>query len=200
MNLLNAPVAVWIHGGGYREGWGSEPEFDAQEWAARDVILVSINYRLGIFGFMAHPELSAESPYGVSGNYGMNKPYALLPDPVNQSLKKLSVLPNAEMTVTYKGVGRVKEGTFLFSDFLVKGAKAGGVTLTKKEIASIRIKPCKLVPDGRKPEGEGAPEEAEDTVELTEEEAPKEIPVKAEPKPAKKAGADDMPGLFDDVD
>ena len=130
----------------------------------------------------------------------MNKPYALLPDPVNQSLKKLSVLPNAEMTVTYKGVGRVKEGTFLFSDFLVKGAKAGGVTLTKKEIASIRIKPCKLVPDGRKPEGEGAPEEAEDTVELTEEEAPKEIPVKAEPKPAKKAGADDMPGLFDDVD
>ena len=66
-----APVAVWIHGGGYREGWGSEPEFDAQEWAARDVVLVSINYRLGIFGFMAHPELSAESPDGVSGNYGI---------------------------------------------------------------------------------------------------------------------------------
>ena len=66
-----APVAVWIHGGGYREGWGSEPEFDAQEWAARDVVLVSINYRLGIFGFMAHPALSAESPYGVSGNYGI---------------------------------------------------------------------------------------------------------------------------------
>ena len=66
-----APVAVWIHGGGYREGWGSEPEFDAQEWAARDVVLVSINYRLGIFGFMAHPALSAESEYGVSGNYGI---------------------------------------------------------------------------------------------------------------------------------
>ena len=66
-----APVAVWIHGGGYREGWGTEPEFDAQEWAARDVVLVSINYRLGIFGFMAHPALSAESEYGVSGNYGI---------------------------------------------------------------------------------------------------------------------------------
>ncbi|MDO5443949.1 MAG: carboxylesterase family protein, partial [Bacteroidia bacterium] len=65
------PVAVWIHGGGYREGWGSEPEFDAQEWAARDVVLVSINYRLGVFGFLAHPELSAESPDGVSGNYGI---------------------------------------------------------------------------------------------------------------------------------
>lgn len=65
------PVALWIHGGGYREGWGSEPEFDAQEWAAKDVVLVSINYRLGVFGFLTHPELSAESPNGVSGNYGI---------------------------------------------------------------------------------------------------------------------------------
>ena len=65
------PVALWIHGGGYREGWGSEPEFDAQEWGARDVVLVSINYRLGVFGFLTHPELSAESPNGVSGNYGI---------------------------------------------------------------------------------------------------------------------------------
>ena len=65
------PVALWIHGGGYREGWGSEPEFDGQEWAAKGVILVSINYRLGVFGFMTHPELTAESPQKVSGNYGI---------------------------------------------------------------------------------------------------------------------------------
>lgn len=65
------PVALWIHGGGYREGWGSEPEFDAQEWADKGVVLVSINYRLGIFGFLTHPELSAESEHGVSGNYGI---------------------------------------------------------------------------------------------------------------------------------
>ena len=65
------PVAFWIHGGGYREGWGSEPEFDGQEWANKDVVLVSINYRLGVFGFLCHPELSAESPHGVSGNYGI---------------------------------------------------------------------------------------------------------------------------------
>lgn len=66
-----AAVALWIHGGGYREGWGSEPEFDAQEWAAKDVVLVSINYRLGVFGFLTHPELAAESENGVSGNYGI---------------------------------------------------------------------------------------------------------------------------------
>ena len=65
------PVALWIHGGGYREGWGSEPEFDGLEWALKDVVLVTINYRLGIFGFMTYPELSAESPNHVSGNYGI---------------------------------------------------------------------------------------------------------------------------------
>ena len=65
------PVALWIHGGGYREGWSSEPEFDAQEWAGKDVVLVSVNYRLGVFGFLTHPELSAESEHGVSGNYGI---------------------------------------------------------------------------------------------------------------------------------
>ncbi|MCQ2157800.1 MAG: carboxylesterase family protein, partial [Bacteroidales bacterium] len=52
-------------------GWGSEPEFDGQEWANKDVVLVTLNYRLGVFGFLTHPELNAESPHGVSGNYGI---------------------------------------------------------------------------------------------------------------------------------
>ncbi len=65
------PVALWIHGGGYREGWGTEPEFDGQEWGSKDVVLVSINYRLGVFGFLCHPELSKESAHNVSGNYGI---------------------------------------------------------------------------------------------------------------------------------
>lgn len=65
------PVILWIHGGGSREGFGSEPEFDGQEIAARDVVLVTINYRLGVFGFLAHPELTAESGHNASGNYGL---------------------------------------------------------------------------------------------------------------------------------
>ena len=64
-------MALWIHGGGFREGWGSEPEFDGQEWGAKDVVLVSINYRLGVFGFLVHPALTAESPHHSSGNYGI---------------------------------------------------------------------------------------------------------------------------------
>ena len=47
------------------------PEFDGQEWGNKDVVLVSINYRLGVFGFISHPELSKESGHGVSGNYGI---------------------------------------------------------------------------------------------------------------------------------
>ncbi len=66
------PVAMWIHGGGYREGFAFEPEMDGGEyWASHGVILVSVTYRLGIIGFFSHPLLSAESPHGVSGNYGL---------------------------------------------------------------------------------------------------------------------------------
>ncbi|MBO7552655.1 MAG: carboxylesterase family protein [Bacteroidaceae bacterium] len=64
------PVAMWIHGGAYDHGWSYEKEMDGEAWAQHDVILVTINYRVGIFGFMAHPLLSAEDANGVSGNYG----------------------------------------------------------------------------------------------------------------------------------
>jgi para-nitrobenzyl esterase len=66
------PVAIWIHGGGYREGFAFEPEMDGgEDWAARGVILVTVTYRLGVMGFFSHPLLSAESPHRVSGNYGL---------------------------------------------------------------------------------------------------------------------------------
>ena len=66
------PVAMWIHGGGYREGFAYEPEMDGgEDCASRGVILVQVTYRLGILGFLSHPLLSAESPNSVSGNYGL---------------------------------------------------------------------------------------------------------------------------------
>lgn len=64
------PVAFWVHGGAYFNGYGHEITMDGDAWANLDVILVTINYRLGIFGFLAHPELSAETKDGTSGNYG----------------------------------------------------------------------------------------------------------------------------------
>ena len=65
------PVMVWIHGGAYMHGHGHEIEFDGEAFCRRGVILVTFNYRLGIMGYFAHPELSKKSINGVSGNYGL---------------------------------------------------------------------------------------------------------------------------------
>ena len=65
------PVIFWIHGGGFMTGYGHSAHFDGEHFARQGVILVTINYRLNIFGWMVHPELDAESPEGVSGNYGL---------------------------------------------------------------------------------------------------------------------------------
>jgi para-nitrobenzyl esterase len=65
------PVLVWIYGGGFNGGSTSEPVYSGERLAKKGVVLVSIAYRVGQLGFMAHPELSAESPNHVSGNYGL---------------------------------------------------------------------------------------------------------------------------------
>jgi para-nitrobenzyl esterase len=65
------PVMVWIHGGGFTIGGSSQSAYDGEPLAAQGVVLVSINYRLGVFGFLAHLALDQESPHGVSGNYGL---------------------------------------------------------------------------------------------------------------------------------
>ncbi len=64
------PVFVWIYGGGLSSGSANCAIYDGEEMAKKGVVFVSFNYRVGVFGFMAHPELSEESEYNVSGNYG----------------------------------------------------------------------------------------------------------------------------------
>ncbi|WP_316738785.1 carboxylesterase/lipase family protein [Pedobacter aquatilis] len=65
------PVYIFIHGGSFIHGDGSQPAYDGESMAKQGIVYVSINYRLGIFGFMAHPELCKESEHGASGNYGL---------------------------------------------------------------------------------------------------------------------------------
>lgn len=65
------PVLVWIHGGGFAAGATAEPLYSGEQLAKKGVVVVTIDYRLGVFGFLAHPGLSAESSMHVSGNYGM---------------------------------------------------------------------------------------------------------------------------------
>lgn len=72
------PVMVYFYGGGFQAGDGSEYRYDGESMAKRGIVAVTINYRLGIFGFFAHPELTKESPHRSSGNYGLMDQHAAL--------------------------------------------------------------------------------------------------------------------------
>ncbi len=74
------PVLVWIHGGGFTAGSGEVPIYDGRALAARGVVVVTINYRLGVFGFLAHPALTAEAGAsgGAPGNWGLQDQVAAL--------------------------------------------------------------------------------------------------------------------------
>ena len=65
------PVMVWIHGGAFQNGFGHEIEFDGDAYAKKGIILVTLNYRLGMCGFLSHPLLTAENSGKGSGNYGL---------------------------------------------------------------------------------------------------------------------------------
>lgn len=72
------PVMVWIYGGGFTYGSGSHPSYDGEALARRGIVVVTLNYRMGLFGFMAHPQLSAESTTRSSGNYALQDQIAAL--------------------------------------------------------------------------------------------------------------------------
>jgi para-nitrobenzyl esterase len=65
------PVLVYIFGGGFQNGDGSEPRYDGESMARKGMVAVSVNYRTNIFGFFVHPELTKESPHHAAGNYGL---------------------------------------------------------------------------------------------------------------------------------
>ena len=70
-NTKDLPVLVYFYGGGFVAGDASEPRYDGEAMAKKGIVVVTVNYRLNIFGFFAHPELSAEASYKASGNYGL---------------------------------------------------------------------------------------------------------------------------------
>jgi para-nitrobenzyl esterase len=70
-NKERLPVLVYFYGGGFMAGDGSEPRYDGESMAQKGIVTLTVNYRLGVFGFFAHPELTKESPHKASGNYGL---------------------------------------------------------------------------------------------------------------------------------
>src|SRR3954454_15275384 len=72
------PVLVWIYGGGFNSGGSAVPIYDGEAMAKKGIVFVSINYRVGVFGFFAHPELTKESGRNASGNYAIQDQLAAL--------------------------------------------------------------------------------------------------------------------------
>lgn len=72
------PVMVWIYGGSFNVGAGSEPWYNGANLAKKGVVVITLNYRLDVFGFLAHPDLTTESEHHASGNYGLQDQLAAL--------------------------------------------------------------------------------------------------------------------------
>ena len=107
------PVMVWFHGGSNRVGSGSEPVYDGTYLAAHGVLVVTINYRLGVMGFFSHPALTAESPHRTSGNYGLLDQLAALAW-VQKNIAQFGGDP-ANVTIFGESAGAVDAGTLVAS-------------------------------------------------------------------------------------
>jgi para-nitrobenzyl esterase len=118
------PVLVWLHGGGFTGGAGSCAVYDGEEMAKKGIVFVSINYRLGIFGFFAHPELSRESVSQTSGNYGLLDQIAALKW-VQQNISAFGGDP-AGITIAGQSAGSISVYALIASP-LAKGLFHGAI-------------------------------------------------------------------------
>lgn len=109
------PVIFWIHGGGFEIGAGSWPRYDGTNLALKDAVVVTFNYRLGPFGFLAHPLLSEEAPYGASGNYGLLDQIAALKW-VNENIEKFGGDPD-NITIMGQSAGGISIASMFVSPF-----------------------------------------------------------------------------------
>lgn len=118
------PVLLWIHGGAFLGGLGHDSLYLGGPMASRGVIEVTINYRLGVLGFLAHPELSAENERGVSGNYGLLDQIAALTW-VRENIAAFGGDPG-RITVAGQSAGGMSVCSLLTSP-LTAGLLAGGI-------------------------------------------------------------------------
>ena len=164
------PVLVWIYGGGFTSGSGDVPVYDGTGLASKGMVMVTFNYRVGVFGFLAHPELTKESAHGASGNYALLDMIAALQwvrrniaafggDPGNVTIAGQSA---GAFGVNYLMASPVANGLFeraiaesgaaMTPVASLKEAEAAGVKLGEslgaKSIAELRSKPAEVLLQG----------------------------------------------------
>ncbi|MET1053715.1 MAG: carboxylesterase family protein [Pedobacter sp.] len=118
------PVLVYFYGGGLIAGDGSEPRYDGESMANKGIVTLTVNYRLGIFGFFSHPELSKESAHHTSGNYGYMDQLAALKW-VKQNIEAFGGDP-AKVTIAGESAGSISVFAQMASP-LSKGLFAGAI-------------------------------------------------------------------------
>ena len=118
------PVLVYFFGGGFVAGDGSEPRYDGESMARKGIVSLTVNYRLGVFGFMAHPELTKESPHHASGNYALLDQNAAL-QWVRKNISAFGGDPN-KVTIAGESAGSIAVSAQMASP-LSKGLIAGAI-------------------------------------------------------------------------
>jgi para-nitrobenzyl esterase len=131
------PVLVYFYGGGFVAGDGSEPRYDGESMARRGIVAVTVNYRLGVFGFFAHPELTKESPHKASGDYGLLDQAAALRW-VRENIAAFGGDPN-KVTIAGESAGSVSVSALMASPLskdLIAGAigESGAITGTLRAV------------------------------------------------------------------
>ncbi|MGV3504813.1 MAG: carboxylesterase/lipase family protein [Adhaeribacter sp.] len=118
------PVLVYYYGGGLMAGDGSEPRYDGESMAKKGIVAITVNYRLTVFGFMAHPELTRESPHQASGNYGFMDQQAALKW-VKQNIRAFGGDPD-KITIAGESAGSIAVNALMASP-LSKNLIAGAI-------------------------------------------------------------------------
>jgi para-nitrobenzyl esterase len=132
------PVLVYIFGGGFQNGDGSEPRYDGENMARRGIVAVSLNYRTNIFGFFVHPELTRESPHRASGNYGLLDQVAAL-QWVRKNIAAFGGDPK-RVTIAGESAGSISVSALMASP-LSRNLMAGAICESGAAIASLPPRP-----------------------------------------------------------
>jgi para-nitrobenzyl esterase len=118
------PVLVYFYGGGFTAGDGSEPRYDGAAMARKGIVALTVNYRLGVFGLFAHPDLTKESPHHASGNYGLLDQAAAL-QWVRDNIAAFGGDPR-KVTIAGESAGSISVSALMASP-LSKGLIAGAI-------------------------------------------------------------------------
>jgi para-nitrobenzyl esterase len=132
------PVLVYIFGGGFQNGDGSEPRYDGESMARQGIVAVTLNYRTNIFGFFVHPELTKESPHHAAGNYGLLDQVAAL-EWVQKNIAAFGGDPK-HVTIAGESAGSISVSALMASP-LSKGLMAAAIGESGAAIASLPPQP-----------------------------------------------------------